>query len=171
MNRISPSAFDTRIEDTCGLNDIKAAVLASRESCKPREAHPKISDHFPSGCHSQETSARGGPPFPLRAFTARHSILHLMVHPSFAHRHLDISARHCPMLTNTRICLCSLVVHEPPLQINILALIYVHIIARKYLIKTVKRHVCVYKITPSIELLGFTVDYNAHFFNAIVASS
>lgn len=90
-----------------GLNDeYEAVALLSRGSCEPAACirkYPTIFQRLPFPDHIRARTRY--PPFPLRAFTARHSILHLMVHLSFADRHLDISARRCPMLANTRIWL------------------------------------------------------------------
>lgn len=90
-----------------GLNDeYETVALLSRGSCEPPACirkYPTIFQRLPFPDHIRARARY--PPFPLRAFTARHSILHLMVHPSFANRHLDISARRCPMLANTRIWL------------------------------------------------------------------
>lgn len=116
MNRASLAFDAVAIEDT--LNDAEAVVLPLLRIVRTIGGSENIRP-FSSGCHSQTTSAYGCPPFPLRAFTARHSILHLMVHPSFANRHLDISARRCPVLTNTRICLTFLLVRTTTYIFNL----------------------------------------------------
>lgn len=134
MNRVSLVFDAVAIEDTW----LKRCLGGGSSSLEDRANHrqirkyPTIFQRLPFPDHIRVRC----PPFPLRAFTARHSILHLMVHPSFANRHLDISARRCPILTNTRICLTFYVNHQyglsPAFLITdmfneILKKIYVHI--------------------------------------------